>query len=272
MAPMLDSRFRGNDKTSRGIFSNTVQQALKLIQAGDLQKVVLAQRHTLTCSKPIDSIALLERLMAYFPKGHHYLFEPKPGLAFIGASPERLYRRTGLNIESEAQAGTRLLGEALEQELLNSPKDNREHQLVVDNILKALKDICLDYGVTKSKHIVKLPNVQHLKTLLAGILKESVTDQDILKALHPTAAVCGWPLAKAFETIRALEDFDRGFYAGAFGIVGSESSEFNVAIRGAVISGCELHTFAGAGIVTGSKAFDEQQEIENKMAFWRNLL
>jgi menaquinone-specific isochorismate synthase len=155
---------------------------------------------------------------------------------------------------------------------LESPKDHHEHQLVVDNILGAFDKICLDYGITKAKHIAKLPNLQHLKTKIAGILKHGVTDLDILRALHPTAAVCGWPIDKAFETIRELENFDRGFYAGSFGTVTDHESEFNVAIRSAVIKDCELHIFAGAGIVDGSTAQNEQQEIENKMDFWERLL
>lgn len=249
-----------------------VQKALAKIQAGHLQKVVLAQRRVLTCPAPIDPLGLLERLKNYFPNAHHFLYEPEPGLAFIGASPERLYKRTGLHIESEAQAGTRLAGAEYTQELLDSPKDHHEHQLVVDNILNALSKLCVDYGITKPKHIVSLPNVQHLKTNLAGLLKNSMTDQDILSALHPTAAVCGWPISQAFETIRNLENFDRGFYAGTLGYITEHESEFNVAIRSAVIQDNKLYAFAGAGLVAGSVALSEQHEIDNKMSFWEKLL
>ncbi len=259
-------------------FDSAVEQALSKIQSNQLEKLVLAQRRTLISPHPINPFTLLERLQAYFPNAHHFLYEPEPGLAFVGASPEQLYQRSGSKIQSEAQAGTRIRGQTpqedqlLGQELLDSPKDHREHQIVIDNILSALEQICLDYGITEAKHICKLPNVQHLKTKLAGILKNSVCDQEILAALHPTAAVCGWPIAPAFDTLRQLEGFDRGFYTGALGYVSDPGSEFNVAIRGAVIKNCELIAFAGAGIVAGSNAQDEQQEIDNKMAFWGKLL
>lgn len=253
-------------------WEHIVEQALAKIRTGHLEKVVLAQRQVLTCPTPIDPLTLLERLKNYFPQAHHFLYEPKPGLAFLGASPERLYKRTGLNIKTEAQAGTRLCGSEFSEELLNSPKDHHEHQIVVNNILNALSNLCIDYGITKPKHIVTLPNVQHLKTKLAGILKDKITDQDILEALHPTAAVCGWPLNPAFETIRNLENFDRGFYAGAFGYIDQHESEFNVAIRSAVIQDNKLYAFAGAGLVSGSTPENEDQEIVNKMAFWEKLL
>lgn len=253
-------------------WSLMVNQALAKIKSNQLQKVVLAQRQVLTASKPIDPIELFRRLKAYFPNTHHFFYEPEPGLAFIGASPEQLYKRMGKNIESEAQAGTRVSGEAFSKDLFENPKDHLEHQFVVDCILEVLEKLCLDFGITHAKYIAQLPNVQHLKTKLAGILKNGVTDQDILTALHPTPAVCGWPIRAAFEVIRQLENFDRGFYTGALGIIGEYESEFNVAIRGAVIKGCQLVAFAGAGIVLGSDVLCEQQEIENKMAFWRDLL
>jgi menaquinone-specific isochorismate synthase len=255
-----------------GNWPSIVQQALNQIQSGQLEKVVLAQRRVLTCPTPIDPLTLLERLKNYFPKAHHFYYEPRPGLVFLGASPERLYKRIGQRIETEAQAGTRLCGQELSQELLESSKDHHEHQIVVNNILNALSGLCIDYGITKPKHIVTLPNVQHLKTNLAGLLKNSVTDQDILEALHPTAAVCGWPIQQAYETIRNLEGFDRGLYAGALGYIDEHESEFNVAIRSAVIQDNKLYAFAGAGIVSGSTAKDEEQEIANKMAFWEKLL
>ncbi|MEI6805881.1 MAG: isochorismate synthase [Myxococcaceae bacterium] len=269
----LSSNWKGKE-----IWPAIVDQALAQIHSHQLQKVVLAQRHLLISPTPIDPLAMLERLKIYFPNAHLFLFEPRPGLAFIGASPERLYQRRGLKIESEAQAGTRLRGHTreeddfLSQQLLVSSKDLHEHQLVVDNILNAFGKLCRDYGITDSKQIAKQPNVQHLKTKISGILNDFVTDQDILSAMHPTAAVCGWPIDKAFETIRNLEDFDRGFYAGSLGIVSEHESIFNVAIRAAVIRDCELHIFAGAGIVSGSIAASEQEEIKNKMAFWERLL
>jgi len=44
------------------------------------------------------------------PGCFHYYIEPEEGVAFVGASPERLFRREGRVIESEAVAGTRPRG------------------------------------------------------------------------------------------------------------------------------------------------------------------
>lgn len=281
-SPAWNNRLNYNTQDNRmspdPLWSQTITRALNLIQQNQLQKVVLARKEVLKHPHPIHPLILFEKLRQIIPQAHHFYFEPKPGLAFLGASPEQLYRRVGQQIESEAQAGTRIRGQTpsedkiLEQELSENPKDHHEHQLVVEYISHALSTICLEYGVSNPKQVVKLPNVQHLKTRLSGILKNTITDQAILAALHPTSAVCGYPISNAFEFIRGSESFDRGFYTGAFGFITEKKSEFNVAIRCAVISGCDLHLFAGAGIVEGSTATDEWQEIENKMAFWRELI
>jgi menaquinone-specific isochorismate synthase len=92
-----------------------------------------------------------------------------------------------------------------------------------------------------------------------------VTDAEVLLALHPTPAVGGYPRREALEEIRALEPFDRGWYAGPVGWIGAEGSEFAVGIRSGLVRGNSLALFSGAGIVAGSVPEDEWAEIEQKI-------
>lgn len=259
-------------------WSKPFQEAKKLIHGGQLDKIVLARRKRLKLSKPIDPLDLLEKLEAYFPSTHLYLFEPEPGIAFLGASPERLYHRQDFQIFSEAQAGTAKRGITLEEDqslakfLLSDSKIQLEHELVVQNISHAFSTLCSEYQITNYKQIAKLPNVQHLKTQISGKLKTGVSDREILPVLHPTAAVAGWPIHASMKAISKLEEFDRGFYTGTLGYISEHESEFTVAIRGAMIQNSELTVFAGAGIVDGSDELSEREEIENKMSFWEKLL
>ena len=118
---------------------------------------------------------------------------------------------------------------------------------------------------------MKLPQVQHLRTSLAGILKTGQTDKNILATLHPTAAIGGLPSYQALRFIRNSERLDRGFYAGAIGYIEHDEAEFAVAIRSAVMQDSFLHLFGGAGVVEGSNPEQELQEIENKIAFWSQI-
>jgi isochorismate synthase EntC len=70
----------------------------------------------------------------------------------------------------------------------------------------------------------------------------------------------------ALRILRALEPFDRGWYAGPVGWVdGAGNGEFAVGIRSARIRGREADLFAGAGIVRGSDPRAELQEIRAKL-------
>jgi menaquinone-specific isochorismate synthase len=87
----------------------------------------------------------------------------------------------------------------------------------------------------------------------------------VLRALHPTPAVGGYPNGEALEEIRAFEPFDRGWYAGPIGWIGADAAEFAVGIRSGLVRGSRLALFSGAGIVEGSVPEDEWAEIEQKI-------
>ena len=58
----------------------------------------------------------------------------------------------------------------------------------------------------------------------------------LLESLHPTPAVGGFPKDGALNLIREHESHDRGYYAGPFGYLGSNSSDVLVAIRSSLLS------------------------------------
>ena len=151
------------------------------------------------------------------------------------------------------------------QELLNSEKELREHKYVVDNIKAALTSLCESYSVKKEASLLKLRQVQHLQTEFTGKLRAEIIDSDIIKSLHPTSAVGGFPAQSAQNRIAQCEPFDRGWYSGAVGWIGRNSAEMAVAIRSGLVKGKELKLHSGAGIVNGSTAALEWAEIESKI-------
>mgnify|MGYP002622970426 CR=1 FL=1 len=113
--------------------------------------------------------------------------------------------------------------------------------------------------------LLKLDNGQHLKTSFHGTLKNSKDNQEIISLLHPTPAVAGHPKNDALKAIERIEPFNRGWYAAPVGYIGYDETEFAVAIRSGLVNKKTLSLFAGAGIVDGSTAHDEWEEIEHKM-------
>jgi menaquinone-specific isochorismate synthase len=249
-----------------------VEAALLSINTTELEKLVLARQTRFDFSSRPKPLYLLERLKQVTRRCYHFRFQLDDDLAFIGATPERLYQRHQRTIKSEALAGTCPRGtskdadKALGEQLLRSEKDLREHQYVATHVEEVLGNLC-PTGVHKGDlSLLQLATVQHLITHFDGMLASDVSDADILAAMHPTPAVGGYPVDRAMETIDRLEPFDRGWYAGPVGWVGHDAAEFAVAIRSGLVAGDKLHLFAGAGIVKGSAAENEWQELENKLS------
>jgi menaquinone-specific isochorismate synthase len=248
------------------------------MRAGEYQKVVLARQTSFKSVGAIDPFLLLRRLRDINPEGFHFAIQPVHGTAFIGASPERLYRRTGDLIRSEAVAGTRRRGESMAEDramgdaLLESEKDVREHRYVAENIREHFHRLAANFDMDPCLSLLKLSRLQHLYRGFRGRLAPGVTDAEIVRSLHPTPAVAGHPTRRAMEEIAALEPFDRGWYAGPVGWIGPGGAEFAVAIRSALVHQDRLILYAGAGIVEGSRPAAEWEELENKIAGFVRIL
>ncbi|WP_166177832.1 isochorismate synthase [Rubrobacter tropicus] len=231
------------DTPDRRGWENNVRYALSAFSEGRLGKVVLARRAGLGFAEDLDGISLLRKLRDATPGCFHFYVEPVPGTAFVGASPERLYKREGRFLTSEAVAGTRPRGassdddEILRDELLGSEKDRAEHGFVRIGIGEALGPLCEDLEVEEDVSEMKLASRRHLVSRVRARLREGVMDAEVLGALHPTPAVGGYPNRGALEDIRALEPFDRGWWAGPVGWVGSDAAEFAVGIRSGLVRG-----------------------------------
>jgi len=252
---------RRTDQPNRALWKEGVDQ---ILADTSVEKIVLARKTLLHFKQPLDPWAMLRQLKAVTPNSYHFAFQFKKSV-FLGASPERLYRRYQRTIESEALAGT--MSKSTDPKiLLKSDKNMREHAYVVDAINDSFKELCMAYNKDKQAGILTLANGHHLITKFQGQLKDGVQDEDILQLLHPTPALGGTPRVQALNLIRKLEGFSRGWYGAPVGYVGLDWAEFVVGIRSGLTHGKNLSVFAGAGIVKGSEAAEEWDEVENKIS------
>ena len=162
--------------------------------------------------------------------------------------------------------------EALAIELLTSDKDQREHDIVRKSIRQKLHQFVDHLNVDTQASILRLANKQHLRSNVQGTLKEGVDDGMLLKRLHPTPAVGGYPTDNALPEIARIEPFNRGWYAAPVGWIGADSAQFAVGIRSGLVEGKELSLFSGAGIVRGSDPDAEWREVENKIQDFIGIL
>ena len=246
-----------------------IEQALQGIKQGKFRKVVLANATTFELAQPISAYALLSRSRQKNQGCYHFLWAEDNETAFIGSSPERLYARQHQQFYTEALAGTVAVTDNLAETernglwLLSDPKNIYENQLVVDDISDHLAD-CVEQIEISNAEIKRLHNVQHLRRKIEARLKPEISDMDCLERIQPTAAVAGLPRLSAKKFIAETEGFQRGWYAGALGYFSQQKAEFCVALRSAQIQQNRITLYAGAGIVEGSTAQSEWQEIERK--------
>lgn len=262
-----------NEEEWQKLFREHIQPSGKMAY----QKIVLAQKTSIKFASKVNPLAVFKKLTQQASGSFHYYFQPQDDCAFFGASPERLFKRQGLDIESEALAGTKPRGKTTNEDahfekiLRDSPKDAREHEIVVEAIKGAFKKLSVSFQADTEPSVVKVSSAHHLITYFRGILKEAIDDARILTMLHPTPAVGGIPRIQALSAIAKLEPFERGWYAGPIGYIGSDSVDFAVALRCALIWDSYVNLYAGAGIVEGSTALEEWQEIEQKKSIFLNL-
>jgi menaquinone-specific isochorismate synthase len=258
-------------------WQESVEQAIARISNGELDKVVLARDIVAQLDIPLHVGALLQRLNDEFPDCWTFSVD-----GLIGATPELLIRRQGKKVTSRVLAGTVRRSsnlnrdDALAAALLDSGKDQEEHEYAVASVQSALAQHCTDLTVPNAPFILQLANVQHLATDITGELAENVSALVLVASLHPTAAVCGTPTERAISAIKELEVMQRGRYSGPVGwFTNNGDGEFGIALRCAAVENenrTQLRLYAGCGIVAGSTGELEVAESNAKFNAMRSAL
>lgn len=264
-------------------------KAIARMRAGELDKIVLARTLKLTSPQPIRLQELLHNLAKHNTLGYTFAVDlPKRtdnvgrGMTgeksadrtrtLIGASPELLVARTGAQLYVNPLAGSSPRSEDPAEDerrgaaLLASPKDLREHSLVIEAVAAALRPYCRELDVPEKPSLVSTATMWHLSTEIRGELADpSMTSLALAVALHPTPAVCGSPTELAREAIQEIEPFDRGFYTGLVGWCDANGDgEWVITIRCAVAENYSLQLYSGAGVVAESSAESELRETSAK--------
>lgn len=227
-----------------------------------LDKLVLASCCHLQLDRSTDPFSLLQSLRRHDRGSYDFVIQ-RGDSAFLGRSPETLYKREGRQVTTEALAGTQAGGAA--QALRESQKEILEHDYVIRDIEIALQALCRDIHRESSRDVVSWGTLQHLCTRFRATLPEDKHDGDLLASLHPSAAVLGFPRNAAWRELKQTESLARGWYAGPVGWIAKDAAEFAVGIRSALLRDRDLYVYAGAGIVKGSDPAREWQELQEKM-------
>ena len=263
---------------SGAAWESVVAEAVGRINAGELEKVVLARDLVATADADVDVRWPLRRLAEGYPMCWTFHVD-----GLFGATPEMLVRRERGLVTSRVLAGTiRRTGDderdlALAATLARSSKDLEEHEYAVRSVAEALAPHCTSMNVPESPFVLHLPNVMHLATDVAGVAGDGAVDHasslTLAEALHPSAAVGGTPTSSAVALIDEIEGMDRGRYAGPVGWMDATGDgEWGIALRSAEVDGPRVRLFAGCGIVADSDPEAELAEAQAKFVPVRDAL
>jgi len=253
---------RPQDRTAWDVL---VSEALGAFASGHLRKVVLARALEIEADAPISLPEVRERMRSIAGPAVGYELRAGDGTTLLGASPERLFTLEGGRLQTQALASSAAPGEL--ERLTGGRKEAREHAAVVESIRAALLPLSAEVEIGAAPEPLALGYVSHLRTPVRARLRPGVTPAEVVRALHPTAAVGGTPRDEALAFLRTHERLARGWYAGAIGWLGPDRADLRVALRCAIVRGNAARLYSGAGCVPGSTAEGEWTETAVKARF-----
>lgn len=253
------------------VWESRLREIQTSIRSGDIAKAVLSRRLQFNAETPFAISAILRRLRAQAASRIVFAVKPEFGNWFLGSTPETLVRiETGM-LQTHALAGTLPKG-ATKQAFLSSAKLLSEHRIVVDGLCQSLGEFVETTSIGEVQAL-EAGTVSHLQTAISARLGTNVNRMRLVAALHPTAAISGFPKLAARQTLDVVEPYDRGWFAAPVGWLAANGDMHTcVAIRSLWLSKTRAAALAGAGIVAGSDARTEWRETEYKFDNMRAAL
>jgi anthranilate/para-aminobenzoate synthase component I len=258
-AAPADAPLRSNFDAAR--YRATVRRCIDYIAAGDVFQVNLSQRFTV--GQPACAADVYDRLRTRSPAAYGALLD-HGDFAILSNSPELFLHVTpDRRVITRPIKGTRRRHSGMDAELLASPKDQAELNMIIDLERNDLGRVC-EIGsvrVTQPRTIEAHPTVYHGVATVEGRLRADVDFVDLLRATFPGGSVTGAPKIRAMEIIDELEPVRRGPYCGAIGYLAADGSmQFGVAIRTMTFKDGLAHVPVGGGIVADSDPAAEYDE------------
>lgn len=254
-------------------YNQMVEKAHADILDGRVFQVVLANKYEYEYSGNI--LKLYRELRSINPSP--FMFCIKFGnIITIGASPELLvHTNSEKKIYLEALAGTIGRGtteakdKQLANQLLSDEKELAEHSMLVDlarNDAGRVSKIG-SVEIADLMFIKKLSHVQHIASMISGILDDQYTAFDALTTSFSAGTLSGAPKIEAIKMISESEASERGPYGGTIGYFGFNGESVQ-AVNIRSLSGIDnrLLVHSGSGIVYDSTPDREADEISVKKA------
>ncbi|WP_185851442.1 chorismate-binding protein [Blattabacterium cuenoti] len=246
-------------------YKNLIKKAISSIKNGFLKKVVVSRFIKFSFCR-FSFKRTFQKLIFYYPNAFISLWYDSYYGFWIGASPELLIKSYDKEFKTISLAGT-VFGNNKKW----TKKELEEHKIVTEYLVTLLRIYSGNIYVGKTR-IINMGHLFHLQTPINFSFFNKPNYFEILKKIHPTPSICGFPKKKSLDFIKENEEYQRGFYTGYIGTVDNNNNiELYLNLRCAKINldKKEISLYAGSGITKQSIADKEYLETENKI---KNIL
>lgn len=258
--------------TSQKQYYTQFKQAENLFDQGKLDKIVLSRiiHHRKIDSESATHIFL--KLYHAYPSSYIFMVNlPGQGI-WMGASPEILLNKVQGWFQTVSLAGTKPFT-GVEPPVWTA-KEFKEQKIVTDFIKQNLQEAGILHAEIVGPETIRAANLWHLQTMFRiHSSAVHISTSDLIRRLHPTPAVSGFPKDVAVSEIPQIELHKREYYTGFLGAWNlNEQYHLYVNLRSMRLNSNGANLFVGGGITPDSDMHDEWEETENKSKTLLSLL
>lgn len=246
-----------------------VQKGIQHCMRGDVFQIVLSRRFQQKFNG--DEFNVYRTLRSINPSPYLFYFD-YGDYKLMGSSPEAQIIIKGGKAIVHPIAGTfkRSGDETIDAErtqaLLDDPKENAEHVMLVDLARNDLSRVCTEVRVKQYRQVHYYSHVIHLVSEVEGKVAENSNPFHLIAKTFPAGTLSGAPKFKAMQLIDGIEPTNRSYYGGCIGFVGFDGSCNQAIMIRTFLSQQNTLTYqAGAGVVAASQPESELQEVNNKL-------
>ncbi|WP_440676782.1 chorismate-binding protein [Candidatus Pelagibacter sp. HIMB1587] len=237
----------------------------KKIRQGETYQIKICTKYK--NKSDIDPINFFWKLMKVNASPEAFMIRDK-NYSIVSCSPETLIDKKGLNILTKPIAGTLRKNKNLNKNkalsfFRKNIKETKEHNMIVDMERSDLSKICNPGSVKiiKEKTVEEYKDLYHYVSLIKGVLKKSVNNIDIIKAMMPGGSVIGCPKINTLNLLNNQEKENRNIYTGSFGYMKFNGDmRFNIIIRSILNYKNTSEISVASGVVVDSNAKHEFNE------------
>ncbi|MFI1249629.1 chorismate-binding protein [Streptomyces anulatus] len=249
-------------------FLHRLKDAVSILQEHPDGKMALTrayERESATTRSPFELYELHARRNGEYACSHFSCI--RENVFSLGTTPENVAEISDRTLSVDVVAGTCRPSDSdayLARELLENPKQIREHRSSLTNRQNRFAPFCEDGSVhvVREMRMKRLRNVCHLHSAFSGELLPQVTLFDLMGSIFPLLGA----RPRELLAVADPELTPHRYYGGVVGHLHLGSGGCFLNIRNALLKDGSIHAKVGVGVIAESDAYSELIETRDKLS------